>query len=173
LADIKLVISKEPDVEYVSQLFTALGFEPISEITASISKDSKQELVDYSHKAWIAPQDMPRGGMMQSYMQWIESTNNLHWAHEPQVYHKESFPQFLYNYMNNYGIKLNLDFFNKLEEHILSLHTMVEDDACVEIFVSIFEKVYNTGPKAAIHFREALRHMLNDKDRTEVKRKIS
>ncbi len=37
LADIKLVISKEPDVEYVSQLFTALGFEPISEITTKNS----------------------------------------------------------------------------------------------------------------------------------------
>jgi hypothetical protein len=55
----------------------------------------------------------------------------------------------------------------------MSLHTMVEDDACVEIFVSIFEKVYNTDPKAASHFREALRNMLNDKDCIEVKRKIS
>jgi hypothetical protein len=153
--------------KYEGEFFTAIGLRSIPEITALIPKTSKDEIPN-SNESWVHPKDLPVGSLLDSYMQWMESTNNLEWAYEPQAYHSKPFALLLSKYMKNNNINVNVDFFNKLDHTIELLPTMVDDNSCFEIFVRSYKEVYNASKAETAKFQDVLRNMFLDKDNIEI-----
>lgn len=144
--------------------YCAIGMRHRSEITAKVDKHQLTYFPvakeDKWGENWVAPIEVPVGGLMEATMRWAVATHNLSWAYETFCYHSNHFISIIIPKLEQKGITLPYTFFDFLRSDIISKNLITSLEETIEIYQKSLSKAYgDTPPKGLL---EELAHALNE-----------
>jgi hypothetical protein len=149
------------------EFYEGIGYEPARSLPKNFPKVSYEYIRDRpEYSKFISTKNVPSGSLMESYLMWIELTNNLQWGYEPFAYHTDEFPLMLISASNKKGIHLPDVYFNALESYIQSLDNPDPEVLQLDRLVEIYRYVVDNNDESVKKFREVLMEM--DKKRLKV-----
>lgn len=154
---IKLTSEELKGKSVVGEFYEGIGYEPAKLIPINfpkISYEYMRELRNYSR--FVSTKNIPSGSLMESYLMWIELTNNLQWAFEPFAYHAEEFPVMLIKAAKTVGIELPELYFNALESYIKSLDDPEPEILQLERLIETFRVNVSNDNNLVEKFRNIL-----------------
>jgi hypothetical protein len=111
--------------------------------TVKLHEDCLMKFSSYKSEKWIAPKDLREGSLSEPFARWIELTDNLEWAHDPQADHASYFPKLLGEKMLLRGIHLKFYFFNQLEDNVENINNIISQQQFLELFIRVLKKTNN------------------------------
>jgi hypothetical protein len=166
-----LTDSKGEVKDFIGEFYAALGLRINSAITQNVSPDNLLLHPDAALFDWVAPEEIPVGGLMESTLRWAVLTENLTWAFETHCYHENYFINILSDMMKSKNILLPLTFFDILRDKMIDHYKLVNrkiitklpsDEEAISIYVSAFKELFGNDfdMKRVAYFELSLREII-------------
>jgi hypothetical protein len=162
-------------------IFAATGLKPEHNVFELIPKDQKLLMPLFDRHGLVAPTDditkkliqedvfnapmnLPLGSLAHSYTSLMYFTNNMSWTSEPMFYYKKNQYERLKNKAKDFGIGLDLQYFDEVDKSIIGLENPLNPEKSIELYFDAFIKIYSTTNLESSQFKQCLQEFfkLND-----------
>lgn len=178
-----LIDKKSNMLLHEGHVFSAAGFVPNHKILSSVPEDRKllmpnfqnnpkdlhsfaeKEIKRLSEDIFVAPQNIPFGSLTHSYTLLMNITDNISWTSEPMFYFRKSQYDFMMAKGASAGIKLDIRFFEALDDEIGQLENPMDLKHSIDLYIKVFEQTQKPTAAEMIIFRKLLDNMfVNEND---------
>jgi hypothetical protein len=137
-------------------IYSAAGYISPEEIVKEVPEEQLTTHSQWMPQEFIAPENLARGGLMPSVLEFIDSTENESFPPELQAYHEHKHP------LRGLKTPLNKEFRDEFKRRVKALPNILPDDQFVEFAADIYHKVYQCSPEVVGKFKEELWSLADD-----------
>lgn len=134
---------------FIGYFFLGMGCDPNINVTRLLSPDKCLNLPFSRPKDWVAPNNIPVGSLMESFLLWMIETQNIHHSHEVQAYYADVFEELFDDHFTTRKEFFNTvkehSFFNRINDEIKKLDTPLPEEDFDKKFKQVFHDVLSTG----------------------------